>query len=164
MHMTYSTHRQTVHMANSHIALIPFVNPVRPFPPTVSSPSPPPVHKYHLSPLLSFTSTLNFTNILSSLVSLIATPKERCAKSVTVYYSTSQPVPSSQHHPHSWEKITDPCEILRQGVIHLRTICGWDNLVEVHVVYTKGIIVTWTMCRRLLILRKRQAEIQNKNI
>ena len=124
MHMTYSTHRQTVHMANSHIALIPFVNPVRPFPPTVSSPSPPPLHKYHLSPLLSFTSTLNFTNILSSLVSLIATPKERCAKSVTVYYSTSQPVPSSQHHPHSWEKITDPCEILRQGVIHLRTICG----------------------------------------
>ena len=74
MHMTYSTHRQTVHMANSHIALIPFVNPVRPFPPTVSSPSPPPLHKYHLSPLLSFTSPLNFTNILSSLVSLIATP------------------------------------------------------------------------------------------
>ena len=72
--MTYSTHRQTVRMANSHIALIPFVNPVRPFPPTVSSPSPPPVHKYHLSPLLSFTSPLNFTNILSSLVSLIATP------------------------------------------------------------------------------------------
>ena len=74
MHMTYSTHRQTVHMANSHIALIPFVNPVRPFPPTVSSPSPPPVHKYHLSPLLSFTSTLTFMNILSSPVSLIATP------------------------------------------------------------------------------------------
>ena len=74
MHMTYSTHRQTVHMANSHIALIPFVNPVRPFPPTVSSPSPPPLHKYHLSPLLSFTSTLTFMNILSSPVSLIATP------------------------------------------------------------------------------------------
>ena len=74
MHMTYSTHRQTVHMANSHIALIPFVNPVRPFPPTVSSPSPPPVHKYHLSPLLSFTSILTFMNILSYPVSLIATP------------------------------------------------------------------------------------------